>query len=116
MLGSDDGKWAQEWRNLGSIPGITVEEKLGQGKALQKTPEMLRAQQVLADQTKGQGQPLPEQTEMFRSHEWRNLGSLPGMTVEEKIGQGKALPERTEFCDSYSYTPTSHPRDHCAER
>ena len=58
---------------------------------------MLRAQQDLADTTKGQGKPLPEQTEMLRAHEWRNLGSLPGMTVEVKIGQGKALPERTEM-------------------
>ena len=32
-----DEKWAQDWKNLGVMPEITVEEKIAQGKALQFT-------------------------------------------------------------------------------
>ena len=68
-----DEKWAQDWKNLGVMPEITVEEKIAQGKALQKSPEMFCTQPSLAAMT----QPwYPEPTEMFRAHALRNLGVL----------------------------------------
>ena len=47
-----DEKWAQDWKNLGVMPETTVEEETAQGKALQKSPEMLLTQSSLAAMTK----------------------------------------------------------------
>ena len=89
-----DEKWVRDWKNLGVMPEITVEEKIAQGKALRKSPEVLCTQSSLA----AMAQPwYPEPTEMLRAHALRNLGVLPGITVEEKIAQGKALQPSPEM-------------------
>ena len=40
MFGYPDDMWAKQLRQLGNMPGMTEDEKLGQGQALPELMEM----------------------------------------------------------------------------
>ena len=83
MFGYPDGMWAKQLRQLGNMPGMTEEEKRGQGQALPELMEMPRGPPEFS--TKEKGQPLVQHSEKFRA------------VGDPHIRQGKVLPERKEM-------------------
>ncbi len=62
MFGYPDGMWAKQLRQLGNKPGMTEEEKRGQGQALPELMEMLHGPPEFSTQEKGQ--PLVQHSEL----------------------------------------------------